>query len=676
MTVPPVTRWGFLLMGLVLVLGRTPLGTAGGVEGSTFRWRSQITVPTSGLVRIQLPDDVVDGAESHLGDLRLQDSKGVAVPYILLRGEESLSPSLLSLPVIPEIRPRSSGDAWLVDAQAAAIHQGVTALRLLSPTTTFIRRVRVDGSPDRIHWQPIASSQPIYRVDVQDGKGEDLEVEFPPTDLRWLRLWVDDPEGGTLRLAGVEGIPPLRGGVPDRWVGLIPRPLSKPEHEGESEWDLPLPARHLPLRQVEIIGEGEFYSRTARLEEKMLAADHIVSRLLGSGRVARMRVGRLAVDQGRVEISPPSSSQMRLRIPHGDDAPLALREVRVQIAGRQMLARAEAGELTLLYGNPALSAPSYDLAAAADELSRLPALLLHPSPRASNPDFREPEILPGAPTDGAALEAPALWPLKRPALRPPKATLVAWELDALVLTGAAKDLADLRLMTGEKQVPYILEPSSGDVSMALSLSSRVAGKRPGTSRWTVTLPLAGIPLQEVRLETDAPIFRRPIRIGELLPAGTDGPGTPPREILLGETVAERRGEGPSRHSIRIPIQGPRTASLFIEMDDGDNPPLPLRGIEARHPRVRIHAKVPKEGDLLLLYGNPQAQPPRYDLALLADEVMSGPAEAGTWGEETGRRPKEGPSPWRTPSARWVMGGAVALLAAALAVMGWRLLRTS
>jgi hypothetical protein len=63
------------------------------------------------------------------------------------------------------------------------------------------------------------------------------------------------------------------------------------------------------------------------------------------------------------------------------------------------------------------------------------------------------------------------------------------------------------------------------------------------------------------------------------------------------------------------------AELVLEVEEGDNAPLPLRraaGI-VRVPRVVFKASA---GRYRLLFGNPDAAPPRYDLAALRREVLS------------------------------------------------------
>jgi hypothetical protein len=71
---------------------------------------------------------------------------------------------------------------------------------------------------------------------------------------------------------------------------------------------------------------------------------------------------RLAVDAPRVDFNTPAI--WTIRIENGDDAPLALASVRLEMEQRDLCFEAAGGvRYTLYYGDPALAAPVYDYAA-------------------------------------------------------------------------------------------------------------------------------------------------------------------------------------------------------------------------------------------------------------------------------------------------------------------------
>ena len=74
-------------------------------------------------------------------------------------------------------------------------------------------------------------------------------------------------------------------------------------------------------------------------------------------------------------------------------------------------------------------------------------------------------------------------------------------------------------------------------------------------------------------------------------------------------------------ALRIPLDGSPVAALRLEVEEGDNAPLPVQRVSGlvRVPRVVFKATA---GRYQLLLGNPDAAPPRYDLAALRREVLS------------------------------------------------------
>ena len=66
---------------------------------------------------------------------------------------------------------------------------------------------------------------------------------------------------------------------------------------------------------------------------------------------------------------------------------------------------------------------------------------------------------------------------------------------------------------------------------------------------------------------------------------------------------------------------PRNArALELEIDEGDNAPLPIVSAELLLPSYALRFVSPGS-PLTLLYGNPSMGPPRYDLALLAPRLF-------------------------------------------------------
>jgi hypothetical protein len=140
-----------------------------------------------------------------------------------------------------------------------------------------------------------------------------------------------------------------------------------------------------------------------------------------------------------------------------------------------------------------------------------------------------------------------------------------------------------------------------------------------------------VPLRALELELDAAFFSRTVRV--LAP----GLGQRGRERTLYSGALARAPGSPG--ALRIPLDGSPVAALVLEVEEGDNAPLPLQRATGvvRVPRVVFKAT---PGRYRLLLGNPDAAPPRYDLAALRREVLSYSAvgvEAGSAEDNAAQR---------------------------------------
>ena len=67
---------------------------------------------------------------------------------------------------------------------------------------------------------------------------------------------------------------------------------------------------------------------------------------------------------------------------------------------------------------------------------------------------------------------------------------------------------------------------------------------------------------------------------------------------------------------------PQSDTLFLETHNGDNPPIALEKFQLFYPATRILFKAGPDDELFLYYGNPRADAPRYDLSLVAGQLLS------------------------------------------------------
>ena len=121
---------------------------------------------------------------------------------------------------------------------------------------------------------------------------------------------------------------------------------------------------------------------------------------------------------------------------------------------------------------------------------------------------------------------------------------------------------------------------------------------------------------------------------------------------------------------------PRSDVLFLETQNGDNPRIELDQFRLFYPATRLLFKAGREDHVFLYYGNPEVASPRYDLSLVADQLLTADkATASLAAPEQLREPSWGEG--RAPRTGGVLfWGILALVVVVLLVIIARLLPIS
>jgi hypothetical protein len=122
-------------------------------------------------------------------------------------------------------------------------------------------------------------------------------------------------------------------------------------------------------------------------------------------------------------------------------------------------------------------------------------------------------------------------------------------------------------------------------------------------------------------------------------------------------------------------QPPASDTLFLETDNGDNPPVELRNFRVFHPVTRLVFKTPAEnsGPVRLCYGNRDASPARYDISLVAAQLLAAEKGAASLGPQDGPGKASAAAAAVTEHAGAIFWVVLALVVAGLLVVVARLL---
>jgi hypothetical protein len=324
----------------------------------------EIRVAAPGRVAATLDRAVYESARLDLGDLRVLDDRGQAVPFLLDRGDRGAS---------PETRPSLRNRGRRPDGAAVAeldfggdLSKDRLALRLSGDN--FRRRVTVSGSADGRGWVRLVDEAWVFAIPgLQAARYE--EVELPANDFRRLRVEVapgpDEPE----RVAIADAWVPGQGRRPVRETVLEPRFTRAEDTEHRESWlVLDLGAAHQPFHAIELRVTDARFLREAWVEARRDAGPGAPRGrppawvLLGRGVVYRLDHGGRTHECLRLAVSGRERA-VRVRLANRDDRPLGVTGVALNAPVERVVFEAGPGRhYRLTYGSFE-RAPGFDLAA-------------------------------------------------------------------------------------------------------------------------------------------------------------------------------------------------------------------------------------------------------------------------------------------------------------------------
>jgi hypothetical protein len=333
-----------------------------------FRYQRPIVnnPPAAGQTCLALDAQIFTHAAPELADLRLYRD-GAETPYAIHRAAPAESAQ-------KSIAPLNLGKRGVQTAFDAAMPEGNYAdVQLAVNAQNFIATVTVSGSQaESGGGETKLGSYTIFDLTRQK-LGRSTVLHLPNSDLRYLHFRI----AGPLQPESVTGLSVER------------QPEGKPKYLTVSESsrvvqqgrnsviEFTVPA-HVPVDRIVFVPGAEpvnfsrdvsvaitpIVQRPASDAEPPEPSPSSFGNLLRVHSVQeghRIEEERLSIDAPSPELDAPS--KWKIEIENGDDRPIQLQSVRLEMIERDLCFDASAnGGFTLYYGDPALQAPRYDYA--------------------------------------------------------------------------------------------------------------------------------------------------------------------------------------------------------------------------------------------------------------------------------------------------------------------------
>lgn len=656
-------QYAFLL-GLVLGIGTDMAWPAGisGIEG--FHYTREVQVPAAGWVRVPLDLGALQHLAPGAADLHVLSPAGGEVPFQIERAAPRSERRAVTLS-----KPERVDDGWRISVDLGADPLPHERL-LLQPDGAKPLPVpdRIDSSADGAIWQSLPASAGPSRLET-GGEEEETEAgwspfSYPATGDRYLRLhWPRQTKPPGVKAAEVEAVTGPVVSVTSRDSECD---LSRP---GRASCILALPAAGQTVRRltVDVAGGGRtgFRLEAPRESRWQTVAEGVWQRREG--------VARHLLEGGP---EPVADAVLRLELYGSPQATPRLASWGVEITVQTILFRAEEpGAYVLAYGGGARAEGRRAEPAKSPDLE---ATWLE----AGTETEHSPPPLPAAATaPGVRLGSrrlAAAWRVEAPSAQP--GFLVRLELPDVVYRAARGDLGNLRVVIGERQIPfYRWSPAAPAlVARQWDLDPTGSSRKARESEGEIRLPEPGLPLTELDLLASPRPMRRTVGVRYLEPSAEAAP----KRENGGENGRKRnrpsnfrqtwdcRPQPPLPCHERFALPGRAPQTLSIRFLDGDNPPLAdLEAAVWRRRDVLLFVWPAAEdgAPVRLLAGPETLRAPSYDLAALGDILLGHPWQPA----ELSLQGNAGQAEARW--ARWVMPATLILAGLGLIVLLGRIL---
>lgn len=402
------TCWLFSGVLAATVLGSEPAAEPAGAPSdvrateavSAWKYLAEVPVAPAGrssLIDFVLPPSVFDAARVDLADLRLYDAQMRDVPYALRVRSEVDTTEAVVAKEFNRVPDPAGGMQLSLDLGEKQIDHNEVEIN--TPGDNYRRRVVLEGSDDRNHWNELAKRD-IVRFPSGEKAFVDKTLSYTPSRFRYLRITVSpDSQNDTRPLEIGEVVVRRRvkdpGELDVRQVPFGEREAVRADGGPGSRWVLDLQGSGVPVDRLLVTVADEEFARNWSVEVGGRAEDNEPFQRVANG-VWQRRAGERVQDMVAELGQEWRAARLRLVVTDNQNPHLHLTSVKAAAPARVVIAKrpqAPSGPWRLYFGHPKAESPNYDFARNLPQKLDPPPDRITLGARQDNPTY-QPEPLP------------------------------------------------------------------------------------------------------------------------------------------------------------------------------------------------------------------------------------------------------------------------------------------
>jgi hypothetical protein len=367
---------------LLLFLPILPLAEAAPLMPENFQYSADLKgqIKTHALYQIVLSKDVLQKCfYSNCNDLRLSDSNNNEVPYVIVTNYHHESTDSYSF----EITNYESGaSADIITMKLPEKHRPISVIKLNIPETDFNKQIILHGSPDSKKWILLAedniydfssqvnlrkteikfntSDYRYYRIQLVEKKLKEDEKETLSLKYKDLAFNVDNIKNKKIRISGILGQTATETSAPTAKDTAVFADLAGSVDSNRNtviiiEANLPFDRIYIDVSDLYFYRDAAiYYSDTAEKNSWRLLSDNTIYSFPLQDRNET---------KNYIDCSTHKQKFYKFVIKNNDNPPLSVSRIRFEWIRKSLyfIALNEDEKYTLLFNNPGLDSPHYDL---------------------------------------------------------------------------------------------------------------------------------------------------------------------------------------------------------------------------------------------------------------------------------------------------------------------------
>lgn len=360
-----------------------------------YDWQAPVATPAQGgYQRILLSPEITGRLQPDLSDLRLYNSSGQEVPYVLSIEQPMQYKRLFKRYDILSYTHQQGCCSELLISNPEK--RKLNNISLLIGNADVRKEVKLSGSDNRQDWYVLKERDMLYAINNRESTAEVKLLDFPLSDYRYFRLQLNDSASAPLNIlqAGYYDTYTEAGkytAIPVQQVSrtdsasakstYIRLQFSQPVYPEQLEFTVSSPQLYYRQAHVQLHTSEPVQRRRSKRRKQHEQQQQLIPFVLSSNAPAIVEMPREKVQA------------LTIVIQNGDNQPLQISAIKPLQLNRYLVAELSPEETyTLQFGNPKVEAPSYDLRHFQDSIpaglqvlqTREPILLQEAKPQKSS----------------------------------------------------------------------------------------------------------------------------------------------------------------------------------------------------------------------------------------------------------------------------------------------------